>query len=118
MGIDKTMALGVGFCLLIGATGQHTRLLQDDPEEPQRVAPMIGITNIRLVRIWWFLNTPSKPINLLVCCHGRNETEESILPPGSIWLAPHDNRGRPPDNANDVSASSDDGQSPDGHRLV
>jgi len=40
-GIDKTMALGVRFHMLIGATRQGTRLLQDDPEEPRPLAEMI-----------------------------------------------------------------------------
>jgi len=51
-GIDKTMAPGVGFRMLIGTTRQGTRLLQDDPEEPLPLAKMIRITNSRLVRIW------------------------------------------------------------------
>jgi len=41
VGIDKTMALRVGFCMLIGPTRQGTRLLQDDPEEPLPLAEMI-----------------------------------------------------------------------------
>jgi len=44
-GIDKTMALGVRFRMLIGAMRQGTRLLQDDPEEPLQLAEMIRITN-------------------------------------------------------------------------
>jgi len=41
LGIDKTMTSGVGFHMLIGATGQGTRLLQDDPEVPLPLAEMI-----------------------------------------------------------------------------
>jgi len=40
-GIDKTMAPGVGFRMLIGTTRQGTRLLQDDPEGPLPLAEMI-----------------------------------------------------------------------------
>jgi len=39
--IDKRMAPGVGFPMLIGATRQCLRLLQDDREEPQPLADMI-----------------------------------------------------------------------------
>ena len=51
-GIDKTMAPGVGFRMLIGATRQGTRLLQDNPEGPLPLGEMIRITNSRPVRIW------------------------------------------------------------------
>jgi len=91
-GIDKTMAPGVGFRMLIGTTRQGTRLLQDDQEEPMALAEMIRITNSRLVRIWWSLNPPSKPMDLLFCCHRRNDTEDSTPPPGEIRFAPGDNR--------------------------
>jgi len=59
-GIDKAMALGVGFGMLISATRQGTRLLQEDPLElllqdnPEELLPlaeMIQITNSLLVRI-------------------------------------------------------------------
>jgi len=40
-GIDKTMAPGVGFRMLIDTTRQGTRLLQDDPEELLPLAEMI-----------------------------------------------------------------------------
>jgi len=45
VGIDKTMAPGVGFHMLIGARRQGTRLLQDDPVVPLPLAEMIRITN-------------------------------------------------------------------------
>ena len=41
VGIDKTMAPGVGFPILIGATRQGTRRLQDDAEEQLLLAEMI-----------------------------------------------------------------------------
>jgi len=40
-GIDKTMAPGLGFRMHIGPTIQDTRVLQDDAEEPLRLAEMI-----------------------------------------------------------------------------
>jgi len=115
-GIDKTMAPGVRFCILIGATRQGTRLLQDNSEEPLPLAEMIRITNSRLVRIWWSLNPPSEPIDLLFGCHRRNDTEDSTSPPGEIRFASRDNRGPPPDTSDDGSAGSDDRQSSDGHQ--
>jgi len=115
-GIDKTMAPGVGFCMLIGTTRQGTHLLQDDPEEPLPLAGMIRITNSRLIRIWWPLNPPTEPMDLLFCCHRRNDTEDSTPPPGEIRIAPRDNRGPPPDALDDGSADSHNGQSSDGHQ--
>jgi len=115
-GIDKTMAPGVGFHMLIGATRQGTCLLQDEPGEPLPLGEMIRIRNSRLVCIWWSLNLPSEPIDLLFCCHRRNDTEYSTPPPGKIRFAPRDNRSPLPDALDDRSAGSDDGQSSDGHQ--
>jgi len=115
-GIDKTMALGVGFRMLIGTTRQGLRLRQADPEKPLPLAEMIPITNSRLVRIWWSLNPPSERIDLLFGCHRRNDMEDSTPAPRKIWFAPRDNRGPPPDASDDGSASSDDGQSSDGYQ--
>ena len=46
-GIDKTMAPGIEFRMLIGVTrlGQGTCQLQDDPDELLPLAEMIRITN-------------------------------------------------------------------------
>jgi len=100
----------------IGTTRQGTRRLQDDPEEPLPLAEMMRITNSRLVCIWWSLNPPREPMDLLFFCHQRNDTDHSTPPPGEIRFAPRDNRGPPPDASDDGSASSDDGQSSDGHQ--
>jgi len=110
-GIDKAMAPGVGFRMLIGTTRQSTPLLPDYPEEPLPLAEMIRITNSRLVCIWWSLNSQSELMDLLFCCHRRNDTENSTPPPGEIRFAPRDNWDRPPDATDDWSAGSDDGQS-------
>ena len=56
-------------------------------------------------------------MDLLFCCHRRNNTEDSTPPPGEIRFAPRDNRGPPPDPSDDGSAGSHDGQSSDGDRL-
>jgi len=56
-------------------------------------------------------------MDLLFCCHRRNDTEDSTPPPpGEIRFAPRDNLGPPPDASDDGSASSNDGQSSDGHQ--
>jgi len=115
-GIDKAMALGGGFHMLIAATRQGTRLLQNAPEEPLPLAEMIRITNSRLVRIWWSLNPPSEPIDLLFCCYRSNDTEDSTPPPGEIRFAPRDNWGPSPASSDDGSAGSDIGQSSDRHQ--
>ena len=114
--IDKTMAPGVGFGMLIGTTRQGTRPCTTIPEEPVPLAQMIRITNSRLVRIYCYLNPASALMDLLFCCHERNETEDSTPSPGEIRFAPLDNRGPPPDASDDGSAGSDDGQSSAGHQ--
>jgi len=50
-------------------------------------------------------------MDLLFCCHRRNDTEDSTPPPGEIRFTPHDNRGPPPDASDDGSAGSHDRQS-------
>jgi len=40
-GIDRILSCGFGYRMLVGATGQDTRLLRDDPEEPLPLAEMI-----------------------------------------------------------------------------
>jgi len=55
-------------------------------------------------------------MDLVFCCHRRNDTENSTPPPGGIRFAPRDNRGPPPDASDDGSAGSDDGPSSDGHQ--
>jgi len=114
--IDKRMAPGVGFPMLIGATRQGLRLLQDDREELQPLADMIRITNGRLLCIWLSLNPPSELMDLLFCCHQRNNTEDSTPAPGEIRFAPCDRQGPPQGASDDGSAGSDDGQSPNGHQ--
>jgi len=115
-GIAKTMALGVGFRMVIGATRQGVHWLQDDPEERLRLGEMIRITNSRLVWIWWSLNPPRESIDLLFCCHRRNDTEDSTPPPCESRFAPGENRGPPPDASDDRFTGSDDGPSSDGHQ--
>jgi len=67
--IDTVLARGYGYRLLIGMRRQHTRMLFDDPEEPVPVAQMISIGNSRHIRMWWSMNSPSEPMDLLFCGH-------------------------------------------------
>jgi len=39
--IDRILSCGLGYLRLVGATGQGTRLLRDDPEDPLPPAEMI-----------------------------------------------------------------------------
>jgi len=49
--IDRVLAQGYGYRLLVGATRQATRMLLDNPEGPLQVAEMISIGNSRHVRM-------------------------------------------------------------------
>jgi len=40
-GIDRILSCGFGYRMLVGATGQGTHLLRDNPEEPLPLAEMI-----------------------------------------------------------------------------
>ncbi|CAZ80620.1 unnamed protein product [Tuber melanosporum] len=72
---------------------------------------MITIANSRHVRIWWAMNSPKEPMDLLFCVH-RADGEAGTPPPGNIVFAPRNNRGTP----SDESADSDDDGSSDGHQ--
>ena len=83
-GIDRILSPGFRYRMLVGARGQGTRLLRDDPEEALPLAKMIRITNSRDVRIWWSMNPPSEPIDLLFCAHRSTNTEDST-PSEEAW---------------------------------
>ena len=94
-GIDRILSRGFGYRMLVGVTGQATRLLRDDPEERFPLAEMIRITNSRHVRIWLSLNPPIEPMDLLFCAHRSTNTEDSIPAPGNLRFDPRENRGTP-----------------------
>ena len=96
----------------VGATGWGTPLLRDDPEDALPLAEMIRIANSRHVRIWWFLNPPSEPIDLLFCAHRSTNTEDSTPTPGDLWFDLQDNWGTPSD---EEWPSSDEQPNSDGH---
>jgi len=108
-GIDRILSRGFGYRMLVGATGQGKRLLRDDREEPLPLAEMIRITNSRYVRIWWSLNRPSEPMDLLFCAHRSTNTEDSTAAPGDLRF----DRGTPSD---EEWLSSDEEPNSDGHQ--
>jgi len=112
-GIDRILLRGFGYCMLVGATGQGTGLLRDDPEEPLPLAEMIRITNSRHVRIWWSMNPPSELMDLLFCAHRSTNTEDSTPAPGNLQFDARDNRGTPSD---EEWPSSDEEPNSDGHQ--
>ena len=115
--IDRTLAHGIRFHMLVGTTRRGTCLLQDDSEEPLPLAEMIGLRYTRHIRIWCSLNRPSKPIDLLICCHRTTDTEDGTPPPpNDIGFARHGNQGPSLHNAYEWSTGSDDEQSSDGNQ--
>ena len=95
--IDRIISCGFGYRILVCATGPGPRLLRDNPEEPLPLAEMIRTINSRHVRIWWSLNPPSEPMDLLFCAHRSTNTEDSTRAPGDLRFDPRDNRGTPSD---------------------
>ena len=84
--------------MLIGATGQGTGLLRDNPEERLLLAEMIRITNSRDVRMGWFFNPSSEPMDLPFWAHRSTNTQDGTPAPGDLWFDPRDtNRGTPSD---------------------
>jgi len=85
----------------------------DAPEKPLPLAEMIRITNSRHVCIWWSLNPPREPKDLLRCAHRSTNTEDSTPAPGALWFDPRDNQGTPSD---EEWPSSDEERNSDGHQ--
>ena len=108
--IDRVIARGYGYRLLVGGTRHCTHMLLDDPEEPLPIAEMISIRNSRHVRMWWSMNSPSEPMDLLFCGH-RTSGEDGTPPSGAVNFGPRDNWGQSPN----PSVHSDELDS-DGHR--
>ena len=79
--IERVLARGYRYRLLVGATRLSTLMVLDEPEEPLLVAEMISIGNSRPVRMWWSMNSPRAPIDLLFCGH-RTRAEDGTPPPG------------------------------------
>jgi len=111
--IDRVLALGYRYHLLIGATRHGIRMLFDDPKEPLRVPDRTSIGNCRYVRMWWSMNSPtSEPMDLLFCGH-RTGGEDGTPPPGAVNFGPRDHRGQSPNLAVHGDESDSDGRQPE-----
>jgi len=94
--IDRLLAWRYKYHLLVHVTTRHgTRMLLDNPQEPLPVAEMISIGNSRHVRMWWSMNSPSEPMDLLFCGH-HTGGEDGTHPPGAVNFGPCENRGQFP----------------------
>jgi len=78
--IDRVLALGYGYRLLVGTTRHGTRMLLDDPEKPLLVVEMISIENSRHVHMWWLMNLLSELMDLLFCGHRTHGKDGTPLP--------------------------------------
>lgn len=93
--LDRVQAGGWGYGMHVGETRQGTHLLNDDPEEPLRVAEIITITNSRDVCIWWAMNLAGEAMNLLLCRH--HTLEQAGTPAAGVTdFGSRDNRGASP----------------------
>jgi len=93
--IDRVLERGYGYRHLAGTTRHGTRMLLDDPEEPLPVAEMISIGNSRHDRMWWSMNSPSEPMDLLFCSY-RTRGEEGTSSPSAVNFGPRDTRSQSP----------------------
>jgi len=110
--IDRVLARGYEYRLLVGTTRHGTRMLLHDPEEPLPVAEMISIGNSSHVRMWWSMNSPSKGMDLLFSGH-RTCGDDGTAPPGAMNFGPRDNRGQSPNPSVHSNESDSDGPQPE-----
>jgi len=78
--MDRVLAQGDGYSLLVGRTRHDTGMRLEDPEEPLLVVEMISIGNSRHVHLWWSMNSPSKRVEWLCRSH-CTRGEEGSSPP-------------------------------------
>ena len=107
--IDRLLARGYRYGLLIGATREGTRMVRGDPEELLLVAEMISIGNSRHVHICWSINSPSEPMDWLFCSH--HTRGEDATPPPAVNFGPCDDWGQ----SSNPSVHSDESDS-EGHQ--
>jgi len=111
--IDRILAWGYRYHLLVGVTRQGTHMLLDDPEEPLPVAAMISIRNSRHVRKWWPMNSLIEPLDKLRCGHCTHGAD-GTSPPDAVNFGPGDNRrqsGNPSIHSDELDSDSHQGES-------
>ena len=107
--IDTVLERGYGYRVLVGATREGTRMLQNDPDEPLPLGEMVPLHSDRDVRIWWSTNTQNEPMDLLFYGHRATANEAGTPSPVSFFFSRSNNRGPPPDEPQSNDDGSDDG---------
>jgi len=110
--IDRVLARGYRYRLLVGATTHGTRMLLDDPEEPLPVAAMVSMGKCRHVRIWWSMNSPHESMDQLLWSH-RTPGKDGTPPSGAVNSGPRENRGQSPNPSIQSDESDSDGHQPE-----
>jgi len=115
--INRVLAQGYEYRLLLGTTRHGTHMLLDDPAKPLLLAEMISIGKGRHVRMWWSLNSPNEPMDLLFCGH-RTCGEDGTPPSGAVNFSPRDNRGQSPNLCIHSHELDSDGHQPESSAAV
>jgi len=107
--IDRVLERGYGYRVLVGATREGTRMLQNHPDEPLPLGEIVPLLSDRDVRIWWSTNTLNQPMDLLFYGHRPTADEDETPSPISLSFSSRNNRGPSPDKLQSSDDSSEDG---------
>ena len=116
--IDRVLERGYGYRMLVGATGEGTRMLRNDPDEPLPLGEMVPLYSDRDVRIWWSTNTPNEPMDLLFYGHRETADEDGTPSPVNLFFSPRNSRGPPPGESQSDDDDSSDGMNPESSAMA
>jgi len=111
--IDRVLERGYRYRVLVGATRECTRMLQNDPDELLPLGKMLPLLSDRDVRIWWSTNRLNEPMDLLFYSHRQTADEDETPSPVRLSFSRRNNRGPSPDKSQSSDDSSEDGMNPE-----
>jgi len=95
--IDRVLECGYGYRVLVGATREGTRMLQNDADEPLPLGEMVPLLSDQDVGIRWSTNTLNEPMDLLFYGHRQTADEDETPSPVSLSFSCRNNSGPSPD---------------------
>src|SRR5205807_3411379 len=116
--IDSVLERGYGYRMLVGATGEGTRMLRKDPDELLPLGEMVPLYSDWDVHIWWSTNTLNEPMDLLFYGHRETADEDGTPSPVNLFFSPRNSRGPPPGESQSDDDESSDGMNPESSAMA
>src|SRR5205807_3490106 len=116
--IDRVLERGYGYRMLVGAMGEGTRMLRNNPNKLLPLGEMVPLYSDWDVRIWWSINTPNELMDLLFYGHRETADEDGTPSPVNLFFSPRNSRGPPPEELQSDDDDSSDGMNPELSAMV